>query len=377
MHSAEGLGKQLSVLGTKLRGAKMASMALAQVGLTELQVKGKTVFEVMDLLAGKLEGMDKLKALKMGQFLRMDQATILTLTKGPEAVKKMVDEMKELGVAGESEIERSKEMFETDIKLAKAKETLSRIILNVLAPAMEWFAQKLLAFTKWANEHPKIIQAAFVGIAAAIGFVTAAMTYLTVAAYANPIVWIVLAIAAALGLVAAGIYLVYKEWEKWTGGSDTALASLFDALSDLYHLFADSKSMDDFFNKLDEFIAHAGAFMVFEFTVAFGLITDGFKKMVREMATVSWGDVRKSIGGQPASWSPQEMMFGAAKGITRSGGRAVEGIWNFLSSSESSGKKTTIHVGELNVYPPTADVVGFGTGLHTAFQSEFVLQSEG
>jgi hypothetical protein len=218
-----------------------------------------------------------------------------------------------------------------------------------------------------------------VGIATAIGFVTLALTAMAAAAYVNPVVWIVMAIAAALGLVASGIYLVYKEWEKWLGGGDSALASLFDALTDLYHLFSESKSIDDFFNKLDEFIAHAGAFMVFEFTIAFGLIVDGFKKMIKDMASVSWDDVRK-MTGKPESWSPQEMMFEAGKGVVRSGGRGVEGIWNFLHSSvsgEGGSKKTTIHVGEMNVYPPTADVVGFGNGLHTAFKTDFVLQAEG
>ena len=103
--SVKALGEKLTVLGTKLRGAKMAGMALAQVGLSEVEVKDKNVFDVMGMLADKFEGMDKLKAMKMGGILGLDEATVLMLTKGRKGMEEMAGEMKELGIASKEDIE--------------------------------------------------------------------------------------------------------------------------------------------------------------------------------------------------------------------------------------------------------------------------------
>lgn len=84
-------------------------------------------------------------------------------------------------------------------KIAEAMAMVSDVIMNVIT---------------WVLDHQDIVKAAFIGLAVAIGGMTAAMWAFNIASYANPVVWIVVAIIAAVALLVAGIVLVVEHWNE-------------------------------------------------------------------------------------------------------------------------------------------------------------------
>ena len=84
-------------------------------------------------------------------------------------------------------------------KIAEAMATVSDVIMNVIT---------------WVLDHQDIVKAAFIGLSVAIGAMTVAMLAFNIASYANPVIWIVLAIIAVIALLVAGIVLVVEHWNE-------------------------------------------------------------------------------------------------------------------------------------------------------------------
>ena len=82
-------------------------------------------------------------------------------------------------------------------KIAEAMATVSDVIMNVIT---------------WVLDHQDIVKAAFIGLSVAIGAMTVAMWAFNIASYANPVIWIVLAIIAVIALLVDGIVLVVEHW---------------------------------------------------------------------------------------------------------------------------------------------------------------------
>ena len=84
-------------------------------------------------------------------------------------------------------------------KIAEAMATVSDVIMNVIT---------------WVLDHQDIVKAAFIGLSVAIGAMTVDMWAFNIASYANPVIWIVLAIIAVIALLVAGIVLVVEHWNE-------------------------------------------------------------------------------------------------------------------------------------------------------------------
>lgn len=79
-----------------------------------------------------------------------------------------------------------------------------------------WLIPKIQATIKWMRENSEVVKilALIIGgvlVAAMVAF-TASMIAMGVAALANPVTWIIIAIIAAVALLAIGIYELVKHW---------------------------------------------------------------------------------------------------------------------------------------------------------------------
>lgn len=104
------------------------------------------------------------------------------------------------------------------------------------------------------------------GVAKVIGTCTLATIKFTAALLANPLTWIVLAIAGAIALVVAGIYLLWKNWDQvseWIGDKCKAISQWFadigkaikkwfedkiEAVSNTWTEFC--QSLEDWYNRI-------------------------------------------------------------------------------------------------------------------------------
>ena len=118
----------------------------------------------------------------------------------------------------ESELAEMIEPVTTEFTVLKTE------MLEGLMPAIEAISGVMTDALEWMREHPTAMQAisaavgvlavGFTGLAVALGVYTVAQWAMNSALLANPIVWIVAAIIAAVAaLVAIGVVL-YKNWDK-------------------------------------------------------------------------------------------------------------------------------------------------------------------
>ena len=101
-------------------------------------------------------------------------------------------------------------------KFAKMAESGLKGIANFVINTVP----KIMNAINFVMEHKDGVIAAILGFSAAVGALTIAQIALNIAAYANPYTWIILAAVAAIGLLVAGIYLLWKNWDtvmKWMG----------------------------------------------------------------------------------------------------------------------------------------------------------------
>jgi hypothetical protein len=182
-NSISTLGEKLSVLGTKMRGARMAGMALGMaLGLDgkaaeEAAVKlfkGKGPIEAMDILAEKLHGMDFFKAKKIGAMVGIDEATIRIMVKTKEEYDEIMEHAKRFA-ATQEETEASEHFEEAQKDIQAALHKVGMVIVEYILPAMQWMADKLVLVTEYAADHARVAQtvtwilvglgAAFIGAA--------------------------------------------------------------------------------------------------------------------------------------------------------------------------------------------------------------------
>lgn len=102
-----------------------------------------------------------------------------------------------------------------------------------------WIIPKIQATVSWLKEHSTVakILAVILGgvLLAALIAVTAATVAWTIAALANPIVWIVIAIIAAIALLAFGIYELVKHWNTVWGWIKRIALDVWHWLVDAWH----------------------------------------------------------------------------------------------------------------------------------------------
>lgn len=103
---------------------------------------------------------------------------------------------------------------------------LAGVFAGALAGALEKITPGLVAISNFLAEHPDLIAAAVTAWAAYKTALIAVAVYEAIVNALNPVGWIILAVAA----IAAGAYLIYKNWDAVT----RALSSAWKAISEFF-----------------------------------------------------------------------------------------------------------------------------------------------
>lgn len=173
--SAEGvnrsitmMGEKLSMLGTKMRRAKLAGMALGMaMGFQGKEAeaagvkmfKGKKPLEAMMMMADKMkEKGDFFSAKKLGAMAGIsDESLIRNMMKGKEAFAKFIEEQKKYAATSE-DVEHSLAFEEAQKDAKFAIEKVAMTIMQYLLPALKWLSETLVEVADWFREHPAVIK---------------------------------------------------------------------------------------------------------------------------------------------------------------------------------------------------------------------------
>jgi hypothetical protein len=146
------------------------------------------------------------------------------LRKGKEGIEELRHEAGALGVATQEEADSALELEESQKRLELAHKSVGRTIMQLLMPGLKLLSSIMVSIAKWAHEHPTVIKVAFLGIAAAIAVlgVNAAIAAISMLAISWPLV----AIAAGVGLLAAGVAWLAMKWKDLGDGVKVMLGPI-------------------------------------------------------------------------------------------------------------------------------------------------------
>ena len=239
MGNIEFLAKRIQILGTTIRGAKMAAMAFQQLGLSEAEVKGKKVFDVLDMISKKVSD-PKMTGIKATAYLeRLGQGpAMVRMLRDREKMAEMIELMKKLGVATAFEVHQATELEEAEAKNKIIGESVGRTIMTMIVPAMELWTAGLEKLAIWAKKHGDVVKAVFISVAVAAGVASVAVLALTVSL--SPIMLTIAGISLGVGLLAGALYLLYENADNWLPRLNDMFTGLGDVVGDVAHVIGDA-----------------------------------------------------------------------------------------------------------------------------------------
>ncbi len=268
--------------------AQMALRLFAGLGLHEADLKGKNAIQVFEMLSEKMKGMSGGMALGLGMRLGLSEGTIRLLMKGKEGVAELVEEEKKLGTYTEAEGAKAEEFNDTMENVKTQFAMVGKTVLQSLMPALQGFANILISIGDWAKKHPAIIKSAIVGITAAVLALAAALVPVVIELL--PIELITLAIAAAVGLVAAGVTYLYLQWRKWMDGGKSSLGGFFQFFANIWNnikgaVMSTLEFLKEIFSQAFQVLKDQFMFFYYIFTGQWGKAVDKFKELFKDFKT--------------------------------------------------------------------------------------------
>lgn len=168
------LGEKLSVLGTKMRGARMSGMALGMaMGYEGKQAeemgvkifKGMKAPEALAKITESMHGMEFGKAMKLGQMIGMDEGSVRLATKTKEEYDELIDRAKQFAMTQE-ETESAEKFEEAQKDMEAAMHKVGMEIIDHILPALQWMADKLAMASAAMAKHPQFAKLIVIGLTA-------------------------------------------------------------------------------------------------------------------------------------------------------------------------------------------------------------------
>ena len=170
--SVQALNRGLQQAASGAKGP--ATQALQELGIKAKDTSGKArdTFDVLRDLAGAMEGMDKQKAMALGQRMGIDRGTIMLLQSGRAAVDDLVARQKEFVVYTKEDAEIAGKANDAIADLGQTLKAAAAIVMRAIVPAITWVTKNLTALVQDFRKHKTFYLAALGAIAA---FLTAKM----------------------------------------------------------------------------------------------------------------------------------------------------------------------------------------------------------
>jgi len=128
---------------------------LLDVKLYDTNGKLKSFSEDFLELADRMQHMDPRRATALGKMLGLDQGTINLLEQGRAAVQALLDQQAKLGVPSAADVKRAQDILNRLRDLQQAFESLARVILNNVTPALTGL---MTQFASWLEKNGPMLK---------------------------------------------------------------------------------------------------------------------------------------------------------------------------------------------------------------------------
>jgi hypothetical protein len=180
------------------------------VSLTDVGGKAKPATDILIDLADRLERLPRTQANNMGLMMGLDQGTLNLLLRGRQEVELLIARQEEQTVITERQAEEGFRLARSYGKLRKTFSATGRELLSSGTPALEKVLSILQSIGNWIRENSETVTVFMASLAGGLALIGAAAIPISATA------------AAVVGL-AAGIALLWDDYQTWKEGADSLL----------------------------------------------------------------------------------------------------------------------------------------------------------
>ena len=211
--SMKQLGGNLVAIQYHLPRAERALKAFTAAGINLKMGDKVDVPGMMDKIQSKMKDLNLMQATEFGRRMGINEDFVRMLHDGDASLQDLLKTVDSIGVPTKEAAEAMEQLERAQKTLGLTQSAIGRIIVEMLAPAIKFITDKLIIFSGWAKDHPAIIKAAFVGIAAALSVLGIAAGAAMVAMAG--ITATLSGIALAVGMVSSGLYGLWQQNDSW------------------------------------------------------------------------------------------------------------------------------------------------------------------
>ena len=251
LRSLNGQLARMATIGKSRAGTLLQSLGIdaGEVG------RQRNALDVLTELAGVMERMAPDEARGIGAALGLDPSTIMLLQQGRDGMKDLIRQKKEDAVYTQEDADAVKAYNVEMGKVKKGFMGIMGVLFRSILPAFTMVTKYVGQFVKYLRKHQTAIKAFFAMVSALVlGMLLPAFLTFFRALLANPITWVILALAALAAVI--------EDLIVWLEGGDSALedfwTELFGSREDAKQLFTEIKDsvqrfVDESIPKLEEF----------------------------------------------------------------------------------------------------------------------------
>lgn len=246
-----GLNGQLARMATI--GKSRAGTLLQSLGIDAGEIgRQRNALDVLEDLAGVMEQMAPDEARGIGAALGLDSSTIMLLQQGREGMRDLIREKRESAVYTKEDADAVKAYDVEMGKLKKGFMGIMGVLFRSIMPAFTLVTKYVGQFVNFLRKHQTAVKAFFVMISALVmGLLLPSLLAFFTALMANPITWVILALAA--------LALVIEDLIVWMDGGESSLDRFWEAL------FGDRENAKRIFEEIKESLVRFWDKLVFVF----------------------------------------------------------------------------------------------------------------
>ena len=390
--SVENLNDNLSELA--YTGGGPAAEAFARLGITAADSEGriKGVFDLLPEIATQFEGLSQAQSVELGKKLGLDQATILVLQQGRQALEAQLQKQKELGIATEEDAAIAETFNHAMKDLQQVFGSLSREVGAFLLPAMSEILAAFGGVVQFLRDHKELVVGFFVAVAGILTgvYLPAAIAAAAATIAANaPLILLVGTITA----ISAAFALLYDDIQNFLQGNDSLIGQFtqrWPFIGDLIRGIVDiAKEFFSIFQQIASFVGGAfldtvqGVFNILGKNLQFFL--DGIQSAVDLFGKAKdffgfGGEVVSEAAENPRQEQGVFGLLGDAKEFLGLGGEAIQQAaqnplsgqtaQSIQSNSRTENRQTTVSVGAVNVDARGGDSGEISAGIGNALNDQ-------
>lgn len=218
--SAKGLQGSMDMLSkaqTELRltgqSALIPYFSALGVSLAIVSGQAKPVDQILLDLSERFSHMDRTTANNMGRMMGIDQDTLNLLLQGRREVELTLKRQKEFNAVSKEQAEEAVKLQRSLVGLKQSFTALGRDLLQQASPALEKMLSLLSEFGGWLQANREFVT----DFAEVLGVVALGFAAISIAV--SPIALTTAAIVA----LAAGIALLWQDYQVWKRGGDSLI----------------------------------------------------------------------------------------------------------------------------------------------------------